>query len=148
MKKFLILCLISLSAITGCSSTDSADTTTTTQAQINDTTKATMIATTQSTTIEATTIVTTQATTTETTTVTTTTETTTTATTTEDTTVAPVYSSPAAYNSDDDSQTVYIGKTGNKYHYQNCRTLKGNGIPISLSEAQAQGRTSCGVCHR
>ncbi len=139
MKKFLILCLISLSAITGCSSTDSADTTTTTQAQINDTTKATMI---------ATTIVTTQATTTETTTVTTTTETTTTATTTEDTTVAPVYSSPAAYNSDDDSQTVYIGKTGNKYHYQNCRTLKGNGIPISLSEAQAQGRTSCGVCHR
>ncbi len=44
-------------------------------------------------------------------------------------------------------KTVYVGKTGTKYHYQGCRTLKGGGIPISLDEALAQGRSACKVCH-
>lgn len=43
--------------------------------------------------------------------------------------------------------TVYIGKTGNKYHTSSCPTLKGGGTAISLSEAQAQGRTACKRCH-
>ena len=44
------------------------------------------------------------------------------------------------------ADTVYIGKTGTKYHRQGCRTLKGNGSPISLSEAKAQGREACKIC--
>lgn len=50
-------------------------------------------------------------------------------------------------SSNKQGQTVYVGKTGNKYHYQGCRTLKGGGIPISLDEALAQGRAACKVCH-
>ena len=49
--------------------------------------------------------------------------------------------------SDDGSQTVYVGKTGTKYHYKNCRTLKGGGRAISLSTAISQGYTPCKVCH-
>ena len=44
-------------------------------------------------------------------------------------------------------KTVYIGKTGTKYHNAGCRTLKGNDIPITLSEALADGREPCKVCH-
>jgi len=44
-------------------------------------------------------------------------------------------------------QIVYIGKTGNKYHIAGCRTLKGNDIPISLTEALKEGREPCKVCH-
>lgn len=44
--------------------------------------------------------------------------------------------------------TVYIGNTGKKYHYQNCPTLKGNGRAISLDEARSQGRTACKVCYK
>jgi hypothetical protein len=44
------------------------------------------------------------------------------------------------------SQTVYRGKTGTKYHRETCPTLKGGGIPISLSDALAQGRDACKVC--
>ena len=42
--------------------------------------------------------------------------------------------------------TVYIGDSGTKYHRFNCRTLTGNKHPISLSQAQAQGRQACKVC--
>ncbi len=45
------------------------------------------------------------------------------------------------------SQTVYIGETGTKYHYETCHTLKNGAFPISLDEALAQGRTACKVCH-
>lgn len=45
------------------------------------------------------------------------------------------------------SDTVWVGETGSKYHYQSCPTLKGKGHPISLSEAKAQGREPCKVCH-
>lgn len=50
-------------------------------------------------------------------------------------------------SSNKQGRTVYVGKTGSKYHYRGCRTLKGGGIPISLDEALAQGRTACKVCH-
>ena len=49
--------------------------------------------------------------------------------------------------SNNQGQTVYVGKTGSKYHYQGCRTLKGGGIPMSLDDAIAEGRTACKVCH-
>ena len=83
----------------------------------------------------------------------TTTETTTVEFTTEPPTSAPVVSSnnsSSSYNdsavSDSTASTVYIGKTGSKYHRQTCRTLKGNGSAISLSDAKSQGRTACKIC--
>lgn len=42
--------------------------------------------------------------------------------------------------------TVYIGKTGTKYHKQDCGSLKGKGTAISFDEAIAQGRTPCKIC--
>ena len=100
-----------------------------------------------------TTEITTETTTEETTTSTTTTETTTVEFTTEPPTSAPVVSSNNSSSSYNDSavsnstaSTVYIGKTGSKYHRQTCRTLKGNGSAISLSDAKSQGRTACKIC--
>jgi endonuclease YncB( thermonuclease family) len=42
--------------------------------------------------------------------------------------------------------TVYITKTGSKYHAPGCRYLRKSKIPISRSEAIARGYTPCGVC--
>ena len=66
-------------------------------------------------------------------------------------TTAPTPKSTVSVNSEteteyENSETVYIGKTGNKYHKKNCSTLKGKGIPISLDEAIAQGREPCKRC--
>ena len=49
--------------------------------------------------------------------------------------------------SDSSDEVVYISRTGSKYHRQNCRTLKGNGIQSTLSEALSMGLEPCGVCH-
>lgn len=42
--------------------------------------------------------------------------------------------------------TVYITKTGSKYHRGNCRYLRKSKIPISLEEAKRRGYTPCSVC--
>jgi len=42
--------------------------------------------------------------------------------------------------------TVYITKTGEKYHSSGCRYLSRSCIPILLSVAKAQGYTPCSVC--
>lgn len=43
--------------------------------------------------------------------------------------------------------TVYITKTGTKYHRAGCRYLRRSSIPISLEEAKARGYTPCSVCN-
>jgi hypothetical protein len=43
--------------------------------------------------------------------------------------------------------TVYITKTGEKYHGVGCSYLGKDKIPISLSEAKAKGYTPCSKCH-
>lgn len=43
-------------------------------------------------------------------------------------------------------RTVYITRTGNKYHKDGCRYLRQSKIAISLSDAQAQGYTACSIC--
>lgn len=48
---------------------------------------------------------------------------------------------------DQSEEMVWIGETGTKYHYKDCRTLKGNKYQITLKEAKAQGRGACKVCH-
>jgi hypothetical protein len=39
--------------------------------------------------------------------------------------------------------TVYVTATGTKYHLAGCRYLSDSKIPLSLSEAKAQGYTPC-----
>jgi len=42
--------------------------------------------------------------------------------------------------------TVYITKTGKKYHSSGCRYLSKSRIPISLTKAKQRGYTACSVC--
>ncbi len=42
--------------------------------------------------------------------------------------------------------TVYITRTGEKYHEEYCRYLKSSKIPIELNDAKARGYTPCKVC--
>jgi len=44
------------------------------------------------------------------------------------------------------TETVYITRTGKKYHRENCRYLATSRIPMSLKHAQAKGYTACKVC--
>ncbi len=48
--------------------------------------------------------------------------------------------------SDSFSQTVYITKSGKKYHTEKCRYAK-NSNPVSLSEAVSRGLSPCSVCN-
>lgn len=43
--------------------------------------------------------------------------------------------------------TVYITRTGEKYHRDGCRYLSKSKIPISLAEAKARGYEPCSVCN-
>ena len=44
------------------------------------------------------------------------------------------------------AQTVYITKTGTKYHRSECRYLSQSKISVSLSEAKDRGYGPCSVC--
>lgn len=44
------------------------------------------------------------------------------------------------------AQTVYITRTGSKYHTEGCRYLSRSCIAISLSEAKSEGYEPCSVC--
>lgn len=54
--------------------------------------------------------------------------------------------SSTSSNSDTQTVTVYITRTGEKYHRDGCRYLSQSKIPVSLSDAKAQGYTTCSVC--
>lgn len=43
-------------------------------------------------------------------------------------------------------ETVYITKTGERYHRGSCGTLRKSKIAKTLSEAKAMGYTACGLC--
>jgi hypothetical protein len=45
-----------------------------------------------------------------------------------------------------ESITVYITKTGEKYHTSTCRYLSKSKIPIELKDALEQGYEPCKVC--
>lgn len=49
--------------------------------------------------------------------------------------------------SQSDDQTVYITRTGSKYHKSTCQYLKHSRIGIRLSVAKEQGYTPCSACH-
>src|SRR2546426_324750 len=44
------------------------------------------------------------------------------------------------------TQTVYITRTGKRYHRDGCRYLASSKIPMTLKDAKAQGYTPCKVC--
>jgi hypothetical protein len=46
-----------------------------------------------------------------------------------------------------DEVTVYITRTGRKYHTAGCRYLSKSQIPISLKDAKARGYGPCSVCN-
>ena len=46
-----------------------------------------------------------------------------------------------------DSYTVYITKTGEKYHRDGCRHLKKSKIAIDYNDARARGYDPCSVCN-
>lgn len=57
----------------------------------------------------------------------------------------PAQQSASTDTSKENSRTVYITKTGKKYHYANpCG--KGTYYPCSLAEAQSRGLEPCGKC--
>lgn len=58
-----------------------------------------------------------------------------------------VSSSDNASSTGSSDTTVYITKTGAKYHLSGCSSLSKSKIPISLSEAKAQGYEPCKKCH-
>tara|TARA_Y100000815_G_scaffold167337_1_gene151912 strand:+ start:1779 stop:2156 length:378 start_codon:yes stop_codon:yes gene_type:complete len=45
------------------------------------------------------------------------------------------------------TQEVYITKTGEKYHTENCRYLKTSKIVITLEKALENGYEACKVCN-
>jgi len=44
------------------------------------------------------------------------------------------------------AQTVYITKTGSKYHKETCRYLSNSSIAVELLKAEENGYTACSVC--
>ena len=56
-------------------------------------------------------------------------------------------SSRASSASAPKSQTVYVTNTGSKYHRAGCQYLRKSKIPISLSDAKAQGYSACSRCY-
>jgi hypothetical protein len=52
-----------------------------------------------------------------------------------------------AAQQDNQTQAVYITRTGKKYHSDGCRYLAASKIAISLKDAKAKGYTACKVCH-
>lgn len=44
------------------------------------------------------------------------------------------------------TQTVYIARSGNRYHRDGCRYLTQGKVPMTLKDAKAKGYTPCKVC--
>jgi competence protein ComEC len=60
---------------------------------------------------------------------------------------APPVVGEKKHTSSNDNVTVYITRTGEKYHVYGCRSLRRSCIPIKLKDAKAQGYTPCHICN-
>ena len=58
----------------------------------------------------------------------------------------PPSASQTTTQNDREERTVYITRTGKKYHGPNCQYLSRSKIPISLKEARKQGYAACSRC--
>jgi hypothetical protein len=54
---------------------------------------------------------------------------------------------PAQQSQDVQSITVYVTRTGKRYHRAGCRSLRHSSTPMELKDAKAKGYTPCGICH-
>ena len=43
---------------------------------------------------------------------------------------------------------VYVTSSGEKYHKNSCRTVRGNTLPLIIEDAESSGYTPCGVCYQ
>ena len=59
----------------------------------------------------------------------------------------PVVAPSPAPKQTNQAVTVYITKTGKKYHRDGCRYLSKSRIPISLADAESEGYGPCSVCN-
>src|SRR5438093_9355007 len=53
---------------------------------------------------------------------------------------------PSPVRSAPQDQTVYVTRTGKKYHVAGCRYLRSSQIPMKLKDAVNAGYTPCSVC--
>lgn len=60
--------------------------------------------------------------------------------------VAPFQQPTTQAQAQNQTETVYVTRTGKRYHRDGCRYLASSRIPMSLKEAQAKGYTPCKVC--
>ncbi len=49
---------------------------------------------------------------------------------------------------DNSSEFVFISKSGEKYHKENCSSLKSNSEKITLKQAKEIGKEPCKICHK
>ena len=65
---------------------------------------------------------------------------------------APVVSSPlegtapTIFHQDKKEETVYITRTGKKYHRDGCKHLSKSKVAIKRKDAEARGYEACKVC--
>lgn len=62
-------------------------------------------------------------------------------------TTTPTVTKPSPQPVEKKDITVYVTKTGKKYHRNGCRYLSKSQIPMSLSDAKAAGYGPCSVCN-
>jgi hypothetical protein len=60
--------------------------------------------------------------------------------------IAPAREPVTQSQSQNKEQTVYVTKTGKKYHTSTCRYLAKSKISMSLKDAKSKGFTACSVC--
>ncbi len=49
---------------------------------------------------------------------------------------------------DNKSKTVYITKTGKRYHEKGCKHLKKSSIPVNMDDAISNNYSPCKSCHK
>lgn len=60
--------------------------------------------------------------------------------------ITPAAASPVAASVQPKNETVYITRTGKKFHRNGCRSLSRSKIPIKRADALAGGFSACKVC--
>lgn len=66
---------------------------------------------------------------------------------TQQTTTPPAVTNTPSSQTQNKEVTVYVTKTGEKYHSAGCSSLSKSQIPMSLSDAKAAGYTPCSKCN-
>ena len=46
-----------------------------------------------------------------------------------------------------EENTVYVTNSGNRYHRDNCRTLRRSKIAVTLEDAVKSGYSPCSICN-